>query len=260
MADQTLVSRHALVCGASRGIGRAVAETLAASGASVTLLARNAEMLSEVRETLPVVGSARHSAFVADLEDTARLPEHIENINRPVHILVNNAGGPPGGPILEAAPEAFRQGFERLLIAAHLLAQKFVPGMREAGYGRIINIVSTSVREPIPNLGVSNTLRGACASWAKTLAREVAAKNITVNNVLPGFTATDRLKHLFAARAERDGTTLAEIETATRAQIPAARFAEPAEIAAAVAFLASPAAGYITGVSLPVDGGRLHGI
>ncbi|MGH8161626.1 MAG: SDR family oxidoreductase [Gammaproteobacteria bacterium] len=260
MSEQALVGRHALVCGASRGIGRAVAEALAARGASVTLLARNAEMLSEVRDALPIVGKARHSALAADLEDTAKLSERIESVHQPVHVLVNNAGGPPGGPILGAEPDAFRKGFERLLIAAQLLAQKFVPGMREAGYGRIVNVISTSVREPIPNLGVSNTLRGACAAWAKTLSRELAADGITVNNVLPGFTATDRLKHLLETRAERAGKTLAEMEEMTRTQVPAARFAKPTEIAAAVAFLASPAAGYVTGVSLPVDGGRLHGI
>jgi 3-oxoacyl-[acyl-carrier protein] reductase len=257
---QELAGRHALVCGASRGIGRAAALALADRGAGVTLLARNAETLDEALAALPVVGDAGHAALVADLEDTAGLTGRIESVRRPVHILVNNAGGPPGGPLIEAAPDEFRRGFERLLIAAHLLTQAFVPGMREAGYGRIVNIISTSVREPIPGLGVSNTLRGACASWAKTLARELAADGITVNNVLPGFTATDRLKNLFNARAERAGKSVADIEAATRGQVPAARFAKPEELAAAVAFLASPGAGYITGVSLPVDGGRLHGI
>lgn len=260
MPEENLVGHHALVCGASRGIGRAVAETLAARGASVTVLARNAEALSRLRDALPVIADARHSALAADLEDTARLGKRLEHANRPVHILVNNAGGPPGGPLLDAAPDDFRRGFERLLIAAHLLAQTFVPGMRESAYGRIVNIVSTSVREPIPNLGVSNTLRGACAGWAKTLAREVAPDAITVNNVLPGFTATDRIANLFRARADQSGKAVADIEAEARRQIPAARFAQPQETAAAVAFLASPEAGYITGASLPVDGGRLHGI
>ncbi|MDN5864169.1 MAG: SDR family oxidoreductase [Gammaproteobacteria bacterium] len=260
MPEQNLAGRHALVCGASRGIGRAIAQMFAARGANVTLLARNAEILSDIRDALPVASGARHSALAADLEDTSTLAQQLESVNRPVHILVNNAGGPPGGSVLDAAPEAFRKGFERLLIAAHLLAQECIPGMREAGYGRIINILSTSVREPIPGLGVSNTLRAACAAWAKTLSREVAADGITVNNVLPGFTATDRLSELFKTRAEKAGKTIADIEAATRAQVPAARFARPEETAAAAAFLASPEAGYITGVSLPVDGGRLHSI
>ncbi len=260
MSEEDLSGRHALVCGASRGIGRATAEALAKRGASVTLLARNAELLSDVRDALPVVGEARHSALAVDLEAAASLPQQLEAVNRPVHILLNNAGGPPSGPILDATPEAFRTGFERLLIAAHLLAQEFVPGMREAGYGRIVNIISTSVREPIPNLGVSNTLRAATAAWAKTLSREVAADGITVNNVLPGFTATDRLSNIFKARSERSGKSIDEVKEAMRGQVPAGRFAEPEETATAIAFLASPAAGYITGVSLPVDGGRLHGI
>ncbi|MGH8224661.1 MAG: SDR family oxidoreductase [Gammaproteobacteria bacterium] len=260
MINEELAAYHALVCGASRGIGRAVAEALAARGASVTLLARDADALAEVRAALPAAEGARHETLVADLEDAQSLAEKIQSLDRPVHILVNNAGGPPGGPLIEADADAFRRGFERLLIAAHILTQQLVPGMRTAGYGRIINIVSTSVREPIPGLGVSNTIRGACAAWAKTLSRELAPDGITVNNVLPGFTATDRLATLFATRAERTGKTTEEIEASARAGVPAGRFAAAEEIAAAVAFLATPAAGYITGVSLPVDGGRLHGI
>jgi len=260
VVNHNLTGYHALVCGASRGIGCATAEALARHGASVTLLARNVEMLSDARDNLSVVGEARHAALAADLENTAKLAQQLEAVNRPVHILINNASGPPGGAILDATPEAFRKGFERLLIAAHLLAQEFVPGMREAGYGRIVNIISTSVREPIPGLGVSNTLRGACASWAKTLSREVAADGITVNNVLPGFTATDRLTNIFTARSEHSGKPIDEIKSDMRGQVPAGRFAKPEEPAAAIAFLASPAAAYITGVSLPVDGGRLHGI
>ena len=260
MSEADLDGYHALVCGASRGIGRACAEALAARGAAVTLLARSADGLADVRRGLARIGKAEHAVLTADLEDTDSLAAHLESLRRPVHILVNNAGGPPGGPLLDAAPEEFRRGFERLLIAAHLLTRALVPGMRAARYGRIVNVVSTSVREPIPGLGVSNTIRGACAGWAKTLARELAPDAITVNNVLPGFTATERLEGLFASRAERQGKTLAQIEDAARASVPAGRFAEPAEIAAAVAFLASPSAAYVNGVSLAVDGGRLHSI
>ncbi|MGH8273812.1 MAG: SDR family oxidoreductase [Gammaproteobacteria bacterium] len=260
MNEDDLNGYRALVCGASRGIGRAIAEALAVRGASVTLLARNEQALATVQAALPVVGEARHYTLVADLEDTASLPGRLESLADPVHILVNNAGGPPGGPILDATPEAFRRGFERLLIAAHLITQHLVPGMREAGYGRIVNIISTSVREPIPGLGVSNTVRAACAAWAKTLSRELAPDAITINNILPGFTATDRLASLFDARAERAGKPREEVERDALSGVPAGRFAAPEEIAAAVAFLAGPDAGYITGSSLAVDGGRLHTI
>ena len=260
MSEHNLKGYHALVCGASRGIGRACAETLAAHGARLTLVARNADTLEAVRGALPGIDGGEHAVLPLDLDDTDGLAGRLEAIREPVHILVNNAGGPPGGPLLEAAPDEFRRGFERLLIAAHLITRHVVPGMRQAEYGRIINIISTSVREPIPGLGVSNTIRGACASWAKTLSRELAADGITVNNVLPGFTATERLASLFDARAERTGKKREAVEKAALDSVPAGRFAEPGEIAAAVAFLASPDADYITGNSLAVDGGRLHGI
>ena len=260
MIEQNLKGRHALVCGASRGIGRACAETLAERGARLTLVARNTETLESVRSSLPGGKDAGHAVLALDLDDTDTLSRRLAEVVQPVHILVNNAGGPPGGPLIDAQPDEFRRGFERLLIAAHLLTQHVVPGMREAGYGRIINIVSTSVREPIPGLGVSNTIRAACAGWAKTLSRELASDAITINNVLPGFTATDRLASLFDSRAERTGKSREAVEQAALASVPAGRFARPAEIAGAVAFLAGPDAGYITGSSLAVDGGRLHAI
>jgi len=260
MSEQNLKGYHALVCGASRGIGRACAEALAERGARLTLVARNQEALESVRAALPGNKNAGHAALALDLDDTRALAGRLNEVVEPAHILINNAGGPPGGPLIEARPDEFRRGFERLLIAAHLLTQHCVPGMRKAGYGRIINIISTSVREPIPGLGVSNTIRAACAGWAKTLSRELAPDAITINNVLPGFTATDRLASLFDARAERAGKSREEVEKAALAGVPAGRFAQPAEIAAAVAFLAGPDAGYITGSSLAVDGGRLHAI
>ncbi len=257
---ELLSGYHALVCGASRGIGRATAHALATQGASVTLLARDAEKLARLECELPRLGSAQHHSLTADLDRTDTLPAQLDALRHPVHILVNNSGGPPGGPLLEATPEQFRRAFERLLIAAHLLTQAVVPDMRAAGYGRIINVISTSVREPIPGLGVSNTIRAACAGWAKTLARELAPHGVTINNILPGFTATARLASLFSARAADSGQPAAEVETVARAGVPAGRFAQAEEIAAAIAFLAAPTAAYITGVSLPVDGGRLHGI
>lgn len=260
MSEQNLAGFHALVCGASRGIGRACAEALAARGAQLTLVARNAEALEEVRGRLSAGPGIEHAALALDLDATDTLVERLVDVERPVHILVNNAGGPPGGPLIEADADEFRKGFERLLIAAHLITQQLVPGMRVSDYGRIVNIVSTSVREPIPGLGVSNTIRAACAGWAKTLSRELAPYNITINNVLPGFTATGRLNSLFAARAERSGRPAEDVERDALAGVPVGRFAAPGEIAAAVAFLAGPDAGYITGSSLAVDGGRLHGI
>lgn len=260
MSEHDLTGYHALVCGASRGIGRACAETLAARGAQLTLVARHADALADVRDKLTAGKDAEHAVLALDLDDTAALTKRLAEVARPVHILVNNAGGPPGGPLIDAKADEFRRGFERLLIAAHLITQQLVPGMREAGYGRIVNIISTSVREPIPGLGVSNTIRAACAGWAKTLSRELAPDRITINNVLPGFTATDRLSSLFAARAERAGRTAEDVERDALEGVPAGRFAAPEEIAAAVAFLVSPDAGYITGSSLAVDGGRLHSI
>ncbi len=260
MSEQNLTGYHALVCGASRGIGRACAETLAQRGARLTLVARNRDTLESVRAALPGGKDAGHAVLALDLDDTETLASRLEAVAEPVHILINNAGGPPAGALIEARPDEFRRGFERLLIAAHLVTQHVVPGMRKAGYGRIINIISTSVREPIPGLGVSNTIRAACAGWAKTLSRELAPDAITINNVLPGFTATDRLASLFEARAGRTGTSREAVEKTALASVPAGRFAKPGEIAAAVAFLAGPDAGYITGSSLAVDGGRLHAI
>lgn len=254
-----LSGHRALVCGGSDGIGRAAAVELAALGAKVTVLARGAERLVAAVRALPGKG---HDHAVADLDDTAALEELVRDALAPrgYTILVNNAGGPPGGPVTTAEPDDFLAAFRRHLIANQRLVQGVLPGMRARQFGRIINIVSTSVYEPIPGLGVSNTVRAAVASWAKTLSREVAADGITVNNVLPGFTNTARLDKLFAAKAEKSGKPLDAIARETLQAIPAARFAQPEETAAAIAFLASPAAGYITGVSLPVDGGRLHAI
>ncbi|MDX1455206.1 MAG: SDR family oxidoreductase [Gammaproteobacteria bacterium] len=257
--DIDLKGQKALVCGASEGIGRATAKQLAGLGATVTVMARSQDKLAALVEEL---GGSPHDAIVADFDDTAALEALIEKqlSDRGYTILVNNAGGPPGGPIVDAEPDAFLAAFQRHLVANQRLVQGLLPGMREAGRGRIINIISTSVYEPIPGLGVSNTVRAAVAGWAKTLAKEVAAEGITVNNVLPGFTDTGRLEKLFAAKAEKTGQLPDAVAQAALKQVPAGRFARPEETAAAIAFLASPAAAYITGVSLPVDGGRLNGI
>ena len=258
-----LDGRHALVCGASQGIGRASAIELALLGADVTLLARRAETLENLAAELPRTHAGQRHDFVAvDVGDTAALRARAEALvaHAPVHILVNNSGGPPPGSVLDAAPEDFLAAWQQHLLANHTLAQAVVPGMRAAGWGRIVNVISTSVREPIPGIGVSNTTRGAVASWAKTLAGELAPFGITVNNVLPGSTRTPRIEQIVAARAQKSGKPQAEVQQAMEAEVPMRRFAEPTEIAAAVAFLASPAASYITGVSLAVDGGRMRSI
>lgn len=261
--DLNLAGRHALVCGASEGIGRAAAHELALLGADVTVLARRAEVLADVAAALPVVADGqRHDTCVADVSQQDRLREKIQALvaAQPVHILVNNTGGPPGGRAIDAAPEAYLSAFQHHLLANHLLAHAVVPGMQAAGWGRIVNVISTSVKEPIANLGVSNTIRGAVASWAKTLSKELAPDGITVNNVLPGYTRTQRLEQILRDRMQATGKDEAAISSAMQATVPAGRFADAHEVAAAIAFLASPAAGYINGVSLAVDGGRMQSI
>ena len=260
--DLDLNGRHALVCGASEGIGRAAAEELAALGATVTVLSRREEVLREVVAGLDGGDGRGHALAVADSADTDGLRAAVEAVvaRRPVHILVNNTGGPPGGPLAAATLDAFENAFRRHLLANHVLLQAVLPGMREAGWGRVINVVSTSVREPIPGLGVSNTVRGAVASWAKTLARELGGDGITVNNVLPGFTETGRIGQIVGDRVAKTGDTPEQVRAVMCATVPAGRFARPEETGGVIAFLCSPAAGYVNGVSLAVDGGRMASI
>jgi 3-oxoacyl-[acyl-carrier protein] reductase len=249
---------NALVGGASAGIGQAVAVELALLGANVTLLARTESRLMAVKESLSIEIGQQHGYVVADYANTSVLMEQVAAIlsEKPIHILVNNTGGPPGGPIVEASEGAFLEALHNHLICNHLLAQAVLPGMKLSGFGRIINIISTSVKEPIEGLGVSNTTRWAVASWAKTLSQEVGQFGITVNNVLPGFTETSRLDEIVEKRMAKFDQTREMVIQSLQAQVPAKRFATPAEIAAAVAFLATPAAAYINGINLPVDGGR----
>jgi len=258
MSDRirTLDGKTALVCGASRGIGRACGVEFAALGARVILVARSWDALAAAREKL---GAGEHEILAADFNDPSRLQEAVKRLVArvgPIHVLLNNTGGPGSGPIFDAPPDSFLSTFTQHVLCNQVLSQAVVPGMKEAGYGRIINIISTSVKQPIRGLGVSNTVRGAVASWAKTLSVELAPFGITVNNLLPGATRTDRLFEIIRERARTSGRSDQEIETEMIREIPMGRIGNPEEVAAAAGFLAGPRSSYITGVSLAVDGGR----
>ena len=254
-----LNNKRAAVCGSTQGIGKAVALELAAMGANITLIARNEPSLKQTLSELSNNGSQLHSYLCADFSDPNKLKEIIEHFiitDGPVNILVNNTGGPPAGPIINAKTEEFISAFNNHLICNHILVQACVDGMKKSGYGRIVNIISTSVKMPLPNLGVSNTIRAAVANWAKTLAGELGKFGITVNNVLPGATSTGRLASIIENKALKTKSSNEEIKNEMMHEIPLGRFAEPAEVAIAVAFLVSPSAAYINGINLPVDGGR----
>ena len=259
LMNTDLTGKTALVCGSTQGIGKACAMALAGLGANVILVARNETVLKSTLGSLDTDKNQTHQYLVADFTRPDALKTTIENFVKThgsVHILINNTGGPPGGPIIEAEIGSFQDTFNQHLVCNHLLIQALLSGMKKEGYGRIINIISTSVKQPLKGLGVSNTIRAAVANWAKTLAGEVASFGITVNNVLPGATRTERLRTLIESKSKKSGKSTTELEEEMLKEIPAGRFGTADEIAAAVSFLASPAAGYITGINLPVDGGR----
>jgi len=254
----SLEGKNAVICGSTQGIGLAIAEELALLGANCTLFARNEEALKSALKKLDIALRQQHDYLVADFSKPEQVKKVIEQHikSKPVHILVNNTGGPPPGSVLDATEEAFLQAFNQHLIVNQVLTKAAVPSMKEAGYGRIINIISTSIRIPITNLAVSGTVRGAVAMWSKILANEAGQYNITVNNILPGYTKTQRLESLIENNAKKRGVSPDVIEEEMLKDIPMKRFGEPEELAAMAAFLASPAASYVNGVSIAVDGGK----
>ncbi len=253
-----LSNKNALVCGSTQGIGKATALALAKMGANVKLMARNEKKLQAVLSELDTSQGQSHSYACADFSNVENVKSAVQSItaDKNIHILINNTGGPAGGSIIDASTYAFESAFQMHVVCNQILAQAVTPGMKTDGFGRVVNIISTSVKIPIVGLGVSNTIRGAVASWAKTMANELGQFGITVNNVLPGFTDTNRLKSLITKKAENQGVSKEQIANVMKSQIPSARFAQAEEVANAVAFLCSPAAAYINGINVPVDGGR----
>lgn len=259
MMNLDLIGKTAIVCGSTQGIGKATALQLAEMGANIVLVARNEDKLKTVQQSLPTHKDAKHSYIVADFSQPEQLKNALESYVQAggdCHILINNTGGPKGGPAIDAEVEEFYSAFTQHLICNHILVQQMVPLMKKNGYGRIINVISTSVKQPLPNLGVSNTIRGAVANWSKTLATELGSFNITVNNVLPGATNTVRLQSIAEAKSEKTNEAVASIFEEMASESPMKRIAEPEETANVIAFLASPAASYVNGINVPVDGGR----
>ncbi len=253
--DLRIQNKNALVCGSTQGIGKASAFALAEEGVRVTLVARNEEKLKKVLVELPNQ-ELKHNYIVADFSNPQELKEKIEASPLNFHILINNTGGPAGGPVFDAQIDEFERAFTMHLKCNHVLVQAVVPFMKEEGYGRVINVISTSVKQPLDGLGVSNTIRGAVANWSKTMANELGQFGITVNNVLPGATGTERLNEIINNKAKKTGKSVDEVIETMKNAAPAKRFAEPEEVANAIVFLASGRASYINGINVPVDGGR----
>ncbi|MAS38407.1 MAG: short-chain dehydrogenase [Flammeovirgaceae bacterium] len=262
--DLSLKGMRALVCGSSQGIGKEIAIGLSKEGVEVILMARSEENLKKVINQLSTNNNQNHQYIIANFEDDNDLNEKIKNFgethDKNFDILINNTGGPPPGKIINAEVGDFEKYMKMHLHCSHLLTKYCLNNMKDNGYGRIINIISISVKSPIDNLGVSNTVRWAVASWAKTLSNEVAEYGITVNNVLPGFTMTERLENLINNNARTQKVEPEKIEDDYKNIIPSKRFGKPEEIASLVTFLSSKKAGYINGINIPVDGGFLSNL
>ena len=258
--NKQLLKKRALICGGSDGIGKATAIMMADMGCEVTLFARNSTKLQSTIEKLSKKESQKHNFLCADFDDSIALKKEItsytKRLKNPFNILINNSGGPKGGPLIDAEEDEFRIAFERLLIANHIISKCLVPGMKKIGAGRIINVISTSVTQVLPGLGVSNTIRGSVAQWAKTLAIELGEFNITVNNVLPGYTDTGRLKRLAISKAENTGSTIETVRENWKKNTSLKRIGSPEEVASIIAFLSSDSSSYVTGQNISVDGGR----
>ena len=256
--DLSLKGKTALISGASQGIGKAIAIELSLLGANCILLARSSEGLKSVIESLDTSSGQTHQFHAIDFNGSIELKKLAETIvaSKTIDILINNTGGPSAGLIFSEAPEKFEAAFKQHVVANQILTQAVVPGMKHQSWGRIINVISTSVRTPLDNLGVSNTIRAAVASWSKTMSNELAVHGITVNSLLPGFISTTRLDAVASSFAEKAQVSKNEMEERMKNSVPAKRFGEPSEIAAVAAFIASPAASYVNGITIPVDGGR----
>lgn len=254
-----LTHKTAIVCGASQGLGFAVAKELALLGANIIAISRNENNLQTAIQSLDISRNQKHSYLVIDLSNPGEVKDKLTTfllMGNTIHILINNAGGPPSSPVLDTDADEIEKAFRTHLISSHILAQLVVPGMKAAGFGRIVNITSTSVKQPINGLGISNTVRAAVANWAKTLANEISSFGITINNVLPGYTKTGRVDYLFSKKAGELGIEKSTVYKNMEASIPAGRLGEPSELGSVVAFLCTPAAAYINGINLPVDGGK----
>jgi 3-oxoacyl-[acyl-carrier protein] reductase len=253
-----LQGKNAVVCGSTQGIGKAIAKQLALSGASIILVARNNEKLNTTLAELDISQNQKHTCYVADYSNVNEVKTIANTIalNHTIHILINNTGGPPAGKAIDAKAEEFLAAFNNHLINNHQMVQALVPRMKNENYGRIINIISTSVKVPLHNLGVSNSIRGAVGNWAKTLANELAQFNITVNNILPGATETERLSAIITNKSNQQNVALESVTNDMLHEIPMRRFGKPEEVAYAATFLASSMAAYITGTNMVVDGGR----
>lgn len=259
MNNESLLGKTALVCGSTQGIGAASALALARMGARIILMARDETALSKMRDQCKKLSPLDHEILVADFNEPEKLNYIITNYlssGNTINVLVNNTGGPSGGLLIDADYSDILKAMTLHLHCSHILAKAVVPGMKQKGFGRIVNVISTSVKIPLTGLGVSNTVRGAMGNWSKTLANELGSFGITVNNVLPGFTKTARLESIIQQKAAKQNKTTKEVEQEMLLEVPARRFAEPEEVAHAVAFLASPDSGYINGINIPVDGGR----